>query len=54
MDELTVFDQMIISVRPVFDFMLALWDSIPVEIRFVFSAFFGFAVGILALRTLIL
>ena len=41
MGELSAFDEMMLSVRPVFDFMLALWSAIPAEVRFVFALFFG-------------
>ena len=54
MGELSAFDEMMLSVRPVFDFMLALWSAIPAEVRFVFALFFGIAVGYAALRTFIL
>jgi len=40
--------------RPVFDFMLNIWDALPVEVRFVFGFFFGMSVCFVAIRTFIL
>ena len=48
------FDNLMLWIRPVFDFMLNLWSAIPPDLRFVFALFFAIAVGFVALRTLIL
>lgn len=48
------FDTMMLSIRPVFDFMLGLWGALPYEVRFVLALFIGIAVSYAALRTFIL
>ena len=53
MGELSAFDELMLSIRPVFDFMLNLWQAIPYEARFVLALFIGVAVGYIALRTFI-
>lgn len=54
MDEISAFDNLMLSIRPVFDFMLYLWKAIPAEIRFVFALFVGIAIIYAALRSLVL
>lgn len=54
MGELSAFDGLMMSIRPVFDFMLMFWGTIPADIRFVFALFIVIALMYAALRSLIL
>lgn len=52
--EVSAFDNLMLSIRPIFDFMLGLWDSFPYEVRFVLALFMGVAISYAALRTFVL